>query len=400
MKYTLFLTHRCNLACDYCYVSKSSDCMSLSVAQRVIDFAFQNTPPADDIEIGFFGGEPLLEFPLLRDVTRIVRSHPSFDPCRVNLSLTTNGTLLTPEIVEFLGEHEVLTTISCDGRPPVHDRFRRMPRGEGSSALVERGIRTAMQKLRHVPVNAVYRPETLAHLPGTIDYFSSLGVREIYLNPDFSATWTPAEVDSIPEVYGAVAARYMQFYRERRPHYISLIDSKITVLLRGGYQENERCHMGEREFAFTASGRVLPCERLASEDLDRHSIGTANGLIRIDPLRNHFAPGPPLNVPCLSCTLQEYCANWCGCSNYLMSGHYNRVGPFLCASERASIELAFNIFRTLESELGPTFMDHLGGRARTRSISAHLGGEIERRPASFPARLTGQDHNSSKQEEP
>jgi hypothetical protein len=83
-----------------------------------------------------------------------------------------------------------------------------------------------------------------------------------------------------------------------------------------------------------------------------------------------------------------------------MSGHYNRVGPFLCASERASIELAFNIFRTLESELGPTFMDHLGGRARTRSISAHLGGEIERRPASFPARLTGQDHNSSKQEEP
>src|ERR1017187_1146382 len=118
MKYTLFLTHRCNLACDYCYVSKSSDCMSLSVAQRVIDFAFQNTPPADDIEIGFFGGEPLLEFPLLRDVTRIVRSHPSFDPCRVNLSLTTNGTLLTPEIVEFLGEHEVLTTISCDGRPP------------------------------------------------------------------------------------------------------------------------------------------------------------------------------------------------------------------------------------------------------------------------------------------
>src|ERR1039458_4126085 len=93
MKYTLFLTHRCNLACDYCYVSKSSDCMSLSVAQRVIDFAFQNTPPADDIEIGFFGGEPLLEFPLLRDVTRIVRSHPSFDPCRVTLGLGLSTSL-------------------------------------------------------------------------------------------------------------------------------------------------------------------------------------------------------------------------------------------------------------------------------------------------------------------
>jgi uncharacterized protein len=385
MKYTLFLTHRCNLKCDYCYVSKSSDCMPLSVARRVIEFAFQNTPPTDDIDIGFFGGEPLLEFPLLRTVTQMVRSHPSFDPCRVNLSLTTNGTLLTPEIVEFLAEHDVLTTISCDGPPAVHDKFRRTPRGEGSSPLVERGIRTAMQTLRHVPVNAVYGPQTLAQLPGTIDYFSSLGVREIYLNPDFSARWTPADVDSIPEVYGAVAAQYMRFYRERRPHYISLIDSKITVLLRGGYHDTERCHMGEREFAFTASGRVLPCERFASEDPERHSIGTANGLIRIDPLRNHFAPGPSINMTCLSCTLQQYCENWCGCANYFMSGHYNRVGPFLCASERASIQLAFDIFRTLESELGPTFMDHLGGRARTRSIAARLGGEIERRPATFPA---------------
>jgi uncharacterized protein len=385
MKYTLFLTHRCNLKCDYCYVSKSSDRMPLSVARRVIEFAFQNTPPTDDIDIGFFGGEPLLEFPLLRAVTQMIRSHPSFDPCRVNLSLTTNGTLLTPEIVEFLAEHEVLATISCDGPPAVHDQFRRMPCGEGSSPLVERGIRTAMKMLRHVPVNAVYGPRTLAQLPATIDYFSSLGVREIYLNPDFSAKWTPADVDSIPGIYGAVAARYMRFYRERRPHYISLIDSKITVLLRGGYQDSERCHMGEREFAFTASGRVLPCERFASEDPERHSIGTANGLIRIDPLRNHFAPGPPINTPCLSCTLQQYCENWCGCANYFMSGNYNRVGPFLCASERASIQLAFDIFRTLESELGPTFMDHLGGRARTRSIAAHLGDEIERRPASLPA---------------
>jgi uncharacterized protein len=255
-----------------------------------------------------------------------------------------------------------------------------------------------LEGLRHVPVNAVYRPETLACLPETIDYFSSLGVREIYLNPDFSAKWTPADVESIPEVYGDVAARYMQFYRESRPHYISLIDSKITVLLRGGFQDVERCHMGEREFAFTASGRVLPCERLASGDIERHSIGAANGLIRIDPLRNHFAPGPPVNTPCLSCAVQAYCANWCGCSNYLMTGYYNRVGPFLCASERTCIELAFSIFQTLESELGPTFMDHLGGRARMRSISAHSRGEAERRPASFPARPTGQTNNSSQQE--
>jgi uncharacterized protein len=62
MKYTLFLTHRCNLACEYCYVSKNSDRMSLETAAKIIDFAFRNTPAAEEIELGFFGGEPLLEF--------------------------------------------------------------------------------------------------------------------------------------------------------------------------------------------------------------------------------------------------------------------------------------------------------------------------------------------------
>lgn len=369
MKYTLFLTHRCNLACDYCYVSKNGSRMSLDVAGKAVDFAFRNTPPGEEIEIGFFGGEPLLEFPLLRDITGLIQSHPSFDPCRVNLSLTTNGTLLTPDIAGFLAEHGILTTISCDGAPAVHDRHRRMGDGAASSPLVERGIRTAQQMFRHVPVNAVYGPETLAALPETVDYFASLGVREIYLNPDFSARWTPDAVDRVADTYQAVGDRYMRFYRERQPHYISLIDSKITVLLRGGFQDSERCHMGEREFAFTASGRVLPCERFASQDPDQHAIGSTNGLIRIEALQPHFAPGGPVNPVCLSCTLQPYCTNWCGCANFSMTGTYNRVGPFLCASERASIELAFRIFQTLEAELGPTFMDHLGGRARVRSIA-------------------------------
>jgi uncharacterized protein len=385
MKYTLFLTHRCNLACEYCYVSKNSDRMSLETAAKIIDFAFRNTPPAEEIELGFFGGEPLLEFPRLCEVTRLIQTHPQFDSRHVNLSVTTNGTLLTPAIIEYLARNEILPTISCDGPPRVQDRYRRIAGGGASSALVETGIRTALQMLRHVPVNAVYGPTTLTTLPETIDYFSALGVREIYLNPDFSARWTAADVDRIPEVYDAVAQRYRRYYRDGRPHYISLIDSKITVLLRGGYRPTERCRMGEGEFAFTASGRVLPCERFAAEHPDVHSIGATRGMVQIQLLRDHFAAGPPVNEPCQSCTLRDYCTNWCGCSNYFMTGHYNRVGPFLCASERVSIELAFGIFRDLEAELGPTFMDHLGGRERTRSLSAHLHPEFEKRPASFPA---------------
>lgn len=375
MKYTLFLTQRCNLSCTYCYVGKTDERMSLPVARRIVDFAFSHTPADEDIDLGFFGGEPLLEFPLIQAVTRLIESHDGYDPCRVKLSLVTNGTLLTSHIAEYLRQHRFALTISCDGPPAVHDRFRRLAGGGASSEMVERGIRTALEVLERVPVNAVYRPDTIEHLAIVVDYLSSLGVRQIYLNADFSAQWREADVACVPSAYGALADRYIRFYREGRPHFINLIDSKITVMLRGGYQPLERCRMGTGEFAFGPSGRVYPCERLLSADSEKHAIGSMEGSIQIRGLRNHFAPAETVTA-CQSCGLKDYCVNWCGCSNYFMTGVYDRVSPFLCLSERTLIELAARVFQTLEGELGPTFMDHLGGKgvansARLTAASRH-----------------------------
>lgn len=377
MKYTLFLTQRCNLSCDYCYVGKTPDRMSLDVADQIINFAFQNTPLSEDIDIGFFGGEPLLEFPLLEELTRRIQAHQDFDPDRVKLSVVTNGTLVTAEILRYLQQNRIAVTISCDGPAEIHDRHRRFPDGQGSSKAVERGIRTALSILERVPINAVYRPDTMEYLPEAIDYFSSLGVRQIYLNADYSAHWVEKDVRRIAPVFQALANRYMDYYRASVPHFISLIDSKITVMLRGGYQLLERCRMGTGEFAFAPSGHIFPCERLAAAKPQTHSIGSVNGTIRIDPLCDHFASGPTVNAPCVSCGLQPYCVNWCGCSNYFMTGFYNRVSPFLCESEQVLIKLAALVFETLESELGPTFMDHLGGKGLARSLSNNDGNGLD-----------------------
>ena len=378
MKYTLFVTQQCNQACEYCYVGKTKARMSLALAGKIIHFAFENTPPEEDIYFGFFGGEPLLEFPLLKRIVDSIRAHPSYSPQRVKLSVVSNGTIFSLEIARFFRRHNVAFTVSCDGPPAVHDRFRRFPDGTGSSKLVEDTIRRALDALVYIPVNAVYRPETIDALPATVDYLSSLGVRQIYLNPDFSAAWTEADIERIPDIYRALGDRYMAFYLEGRPHFISLIDSKITVILRGGYHPLERCRMGKGEFAFTPAGGIYPCERLAGEDASTHRIGVINGGVKIGPLCSHLVPGPQVNAPCLACGLREYCMNWCGCSNYFMSGAYNRVGPFLCASERAAIQVAFDAFRTLESKLGPTFIDHLGGRGLAGS-------------ARYPLRPSGMD---------
>lgn len=359
MKYTLLITQRCNLACDYCYVGKRPSRMSLEVARRAVGYAFRRTPPDEKIEIGFFGGEPLLEPGLLRDITVLIESHPAFDRERVPLTVVSNGTVFTEAIADFLGNHGIALGISCDGSPEVQDRHRRFRNGKGSAHRVERTIRRALEAFPRLMVNAVYGPDTLSHLPETVSYFSSLGLRRIYLSPDFSAPWTAADAALLPEVYGAVADLYRGYYLAGDPHFVSLLDGKIAVILRGGYQPLERCRMGHGELAFTPDGSVYPCERLVGDGGEEHRLGTVFEGLRIEKLLCHRAPGDDLLPQCAACGLRDHCMNWCGCSNFFASGYYNRVGPFLCASEKVALRVAFATFESLEAA-GIPLCDHLG----------------------------------------
>jgi uncharacterized protein len=373
MKCTLFITMQCNLACQYCYVGKQPATMSCSTAKKVIDFVLRHAPLDEPIDIGFFGGEPLLEFDLVKAITRLIEDHPSFDPRRVRMTIVTNGTIFSDDIADFVSAHEIGFGISCDGAPRTHDLFRRFPDGEGSSDAVARNIRRAVDALCHVMTNAVYHPRSFQDLPDTVRFLSSLGVRQIYLNPDFSAPWRESDARLLPEVYDQVGQQYIAYYLACRPHFISLIDSKITVILRGGYAPNERCQMGRRELAFAPDGAIYACERLIGAANDGHCIGHVDQGLKLDRLSCHLAAGSPLNPECLACGLRDYCMNWCGCSNYFASGYYNRVSAFLCASERAAIQTAFHVYQTLEGALGAAFVEHVSGYPALNSIHAQGG---------------------------
>ena len=369
MKYTFFITQRCNLACDYCYVQKRPARMSRYVAKQGVDFAFARTPAEEKLEVGFFGGEPLLEFDRVRDVTDIIEDHTHYAPERVELTVVSNGTVFSPTIATFLKDHRITLGISCDGPPRVQDAHRRFANGRTSSAQVEETVRAALAEGVPPLVNAVYGPDTVSSLPETVAYFSSLGLRQIYLNPDFTANWSEADVRRLRASYASVAAFYMDCYRRGDRHFISLLDSKITVILRGGYQPLERCRMGRGEFAFTPEGRIYPCERLVGDGSGGdHCIGDLEHGLDFSRLACRAKPGASVNEACLTCGIRSHCMNWCGCSNYFASGYYNRVNAFLCASERASVEVAFEALQTLEKELGPTFHDHLGGDCQLCSV--------------------------------
>ncbi len=359
LKCTLFVTQQCNLACDYCYIDKKKTVMPLPTAEKIMEFVFAHAAKDENIEIGFFGGEPLLEFDRIKEITDMIHRHKSFDAKRVNISIVTNGTIFSEEIAEFLKEKKIVLCVSCDGPAAVQDVHRHFPNGAGSSALVEKNLREALKWFPLIPVNAVYSPENIASLPAIVDYLVSLGVVNIYLNPNISARWTQKEADLLPAIYGEIGKKYVDFYLQGNPKYISLIDSKIAVILRRGYQPLERCRMGQGEFAFAPSGNIYPCERLVGGDDGKHCMGNINQPDSFAVKCGSISCAAK-NPACKECGLAEYCMNWCGCTNFHTTGSYNVVGPFVCASEKAAIQTAFDVLQLLKDK-PELFSHHLAG---------------------------------------
>ncbi len=348
MKFTLCVTLTCNMSCSYCYIKHRELNMSDEIAKQAVDFIYNTTPPEERIEIGFFGGEPLLHPGLVEKIVHMLREHQAYAASDIDMTLVTNATRLNDEIIQQLVDWGMGISVSCDGPPMIQDRFRRFMDGSATSALVEKNLKLLVTKLPGVMVNAVYGPETAPNLVQSVDYFSSLGVRRIYLSPDFSARWTAQDAACLADVYDALGKRYCDYYRAHDPHYISLIDSKIAVILRGGYQKQEQCSMGRGEFAITPQGNIYPCERLIGDGSgNSHCIGTLETGPQLERLACHMVSGDEINKKCALCELQNFCMNWCSCSNFFATGFYNWMSEFVCASERSALQTAMNVVEDL-----------------------------------------------------
>ena len=335
--------------------------MPIQTAEEIVENIFQYTPHGEKIDIGFFGGEPLLEFELIKYIVKMIEEHPSYDNAEgVELGVVTNGTIFTDEIGQFILDHNMTFCLSCDGPQQIQDEYRRYADGRGSSADVEETIKQASKFLPFVLVNAVYHPQNLSLLPQVIEYFSSLGITNIYLNADYSADWTKEDVAVLSDVYGKLAKQYIDFHIAGKPHFINLIDGKVALILKEGFSPTDRCNMGRGEFAFTPSGNIYPCERLIGfDENNKHCIGhISEGLSKVRPCSpSAYITNTNTNNECRDCGLVDYCMNWCGCSNFFSSAKYDSVGPFLCASEKAAISTGFEVFKTLEARFGHRFLE-------------------------------------------
>lgn len=361
MKITLSLTHRCNLACRYCYAGRSDKPdMQLSTAQQCIDTALASLPAGKSLYLGLFGGEPLLRFDLIRDIVAHAYRRTPETSAPIRIGITTNGTLVSPEILDYVADQGINLCFSIDGPEDVHNRNRCRRNGSGSFAEVVRNLELAIQRLGVVEVNAVVGPDTLADVPRTIDFLTDLGVRVIHLSPDIKATWPSEACDRFDNIYRQAAEQYITCYQRGIEIALNLIDSKAILFVKGGYSASDTCAMGDGEWGVAPSGNLYPCERFIGED-DDPTFSLGNIRTGLNPARRCALRLKRGNrrEECSNCLYKRFCMSWCGCTNWFLSGESDRPAPVLCAMEKAAIEAARHAFESLVKDDNDLFAAHL-----------------------------------------
>jgi uncharacterized protein len=357
LKLTLFVNHRCNLRCTYCYTGEKFDRpMPLEVAKRAVELGLDDAR-GGFVLVSFFGGEPLLETPLLEAIVEHTKARGAARGVRIFFGLATNGTLLGERRLRLLRENDFIVQLSLDGLRAAQDATRRFARGRSSSAVVEKNLRTLLGTSLFLRVLSVVDPANVAHLGASFDHFMDLGARRIQFSPNYSAPWDDRACALFEEALSDLGSRYMARLRGGDDVRLDPINGKIVTHLAKGYQPKDLCQFGEGEIAVAPSGRIYPCDRLVGEDTNEevcigHLDRGIDGEKRDHLVRAKNAPDPE----CAACEHRPRCMHWCGCANYETTRSVGGVSPVVCWFERTFIAEADRVANTLFSERNPTFL--------------------------------------------
>jgi uncharacterized protein len=330
---TLMVNHACNMACDYCYLGrKSGECMTEGTGWQAIDRALASIEPGGVLELGFFGGEPLLDAGFVERLADYAVGNAATEGIRTVVSLTTNGTVTTADAWRVMMRADLRLAVSHDGLPEAHNEHRRCANGCGTSARVLRTIHRLIEAGKEFSVVMVVRPDTVAYLPAGIEFLHALGVRHVQPSLDL---WTPWSHDDLAALEDAIAAA-AAIWRDALPDLgVTWFDEKAAAMAHVELEATARCRFGNGQVAVSPSGHLYPCERLIGEDTPANPARLRGHVAWGDDFLGLEAPCATACEACETCRAQTVCNTTCPCSNYVRTGDPGRPDGLLCLFNRA-----------------------------------------------------------------
>ncbi len=345
----LHIAHDCNLACRYCFAGEGEyhgrrALMSFDVGKKALDFLVEHSGNRVNLEVDFFGGEPLMNWQVVKDLVAYGRSLEKPRGKKFRFTLTTNGVLLDDEVLEFANREMDNIVLSIDGRKEVHDRMRPFRGGQGSyDSVVPKFIKTAESRgQKKYYVRGTYTHDNLDFSEDVL-HLADLGFQQISVEPVVAEALDPyaiteADLPALKEEYDKLAMEMTRRRREGRGFNFF----HFMIDLEGGPCVAKRlsgCGSGTEYLAVTPWGDLYPCHQFVGNE--KFLMGNVEeGIVRED-LREQFKC---CNVyakdKCRKCFAKFYCSGGCAANSYHFHGNINDTYDVGCELQRKRVECA------------------------------------------------------------
>ena len=340
--YFFFPTNQCNLRCDYCYATKRNVTMDKRVADRALDFITideEKRAPNRRINIQFFGGEPTVEFDLLKYI--VERGNKLAQERlgkKINWGMTTNGTLLDEERIKWLKSVGIKPLISIDGKKETHDKHRIYADGRGSFDDIP--LELYLKYFPNTEIRPTILPDTIETWADDLRWFQSKGCYTVATEVAYEADWTPEAMAKAWKMYNELADIYIDLKRQGKKVWMKFIDDGRKTL---GIREQRGyvCGIGKNTLAIDGEGDIYSCQRYAS--FADKSLALGNIWDGFDPIklteanslkRELMRPAEGSLFDCETCPARYRCRGGCNAMNYQVNGDRKIIMDNNCKFQR------------------------------------------------------------------
>jgi uncharacterized protein len=356
----LLVAHTCNLNCSYCFASQGkfhgkSGLMDFETGKRALDFLVENSGMRRNLEVDFFGGEPLVNFEVCKELVAYARSIEKEKKKNFRFTLTTNGVNVNDEVIEWANKECYNVVLSLDGRKEVNDRFRVDRGGKGSYDTIvpnfqkfvkARGGKNYYMRGTFTHYNTDFTKD-IFHMADDLG-FSELSMEPVVADPKSPSALTEDDLPVIFDQYEILAKDMIR--REKEGHPITFYHYMIN-LAEGPciYKRISGCGSGTEYMAVTAWGDLYPCHQFVGDPA--YKLGNIWDGVTNTKLRDEFKLCNVYARPdCDNCWAKLYCSGGCAANAYHATGDIHGTYEYGCKIFRKRIECAIMI-KAAEAEM-------------------------------------------------
>ena len=348
----LHIAHDCNLACRYCFAEEGEyhgrrALMSFEVGKKALDFLIANSGNRKNLEVDFFGGEPLMNWDVVKQLVAYGRDQEKLHNKNFRFTLTTNGVLLDDEIMEFANKEMGNVVLSIDGRKEIHDYMRPFRKGKGSYELIVPKFQKFAESRNQDKyyVRGTFTRHNLDFAEDVL-HLADLGFKQISVEPvvaPFEEEYAirPEDVPIICEQYDILAKEMIK--REKEGRGFNFFHFMID--LTGGpcvYKRLSGCGSGTEYLAVTPWGDLYPCHQFVGEE--EYLMGNVDeGVVRKDIVKEFKDCNVYSKPKCQECFARFYCSGGCAANSYHFHDTIHDVYEVGCELQRKRVECAIMI---------------------------------------------------------